>query len=121
MLAKDAFSRRGEVRFLDVREPHEFEAGHVPDSLHIPLMSLQERAGELDQDAFWVVTCQIGQRSDMAARFLRMQGFEAHNLEGGLEAWLRQGLPLAAGRDEHGRIVDGTGQVLDWLNPDPGH
>ncbi len=115
MLAKDAYEKRAIVRFLDVREQFEYDAGHVPDTEHIPLMALPERFEELDPDVTWVVTCQIGQRSDMAARFLRGRGFDAHNLDGGIEAWMFAGLPVAAGKNAEGRIVDGYGQVLDWL------
>ncbi|MFP5298748.1 MAG: rhodanese-like domain-containing protein [Actinomycetota bacterium] len=114
MLPRDAFEKRAELRFLDVREPHEYEAGHIPGSVHIPLMSLDERVGELDADQTWIVTCQIGQRSDLAARFLRVRGFEAHNLDGGLERWTTEGLPLTTDGEE-GRVADGEGHIIEWL------
>lgn len=117
MLPKDVHATLEHVRILDVREPHEYDAGHIDGSVHVPLMSLPKRASELDEDARWVVVCQIGQRSDMAARWLRVRGFDAHNLDGGLVAWLEAGLPLAL--EERAEVVDGYGKVLDWTS-DPG-
>lgn len=115
MLPKDAYEKRASVRFLDVREQFEFDAGHVPESEHVPLMTLPERFAALDTEVTWIVTCQIGQRSDMAARFLRGHGFDAHNMDGGLEAWKFAGLPIATGKDDQGRIVNGHSRILDWL------
>lgn len=114
MLPKDAFERRAGSRFLDVREPHEYAAGHIPGAVHIPLMSLKERMSELDREQTWIVSCQIGQRSDLATRFLRVQGFEAHNLDGGLERWAAEGLPLTTD-GEQGRVIDGEGRIIEWL------
>lgn len=114
MLARDAYQKRAEVRFLDVREQFEFDAGHVPGSVHIPLQSLPVRFTELDPAATWVVTCQIGQRSDLAARFLRARGIEAHNLDGGLQRWKKENLPLT-GPGSEGKVVDGTGRIIEWL------
>jgi len=93
MQAKDAYEHRDEVRFLDVRESFEFAGGHVPEALHLPLMDLPHSLEKLDTDAKWVVVCHIGQRSEMATRFLRQNGYEAQNLEGGMEAWAAAGLP----------------------------
>jgi rhodanese-related sulfurtransferase len=118
MLPKDAHAKKEEVGFLDVREPNEFQAGHIEGSLHIPLMQLPARFAELDRSGTWVVVCQVGQRSDMASRFLRGQGYDSHNLDGGLEGWLRAGLEISNGSGERGRLKDGYGRVLEWL-PQP--
>lgn len=87
---------------LDVREDDEWEAGHVEDSLHIPLMSLGERYVEVGSGQVLVV-CRSGHRSAQAADYLVQQGFDAVNLEGGLMAWHAAGRPLVTetGRPPH--------------------
>jgi rhodanese-related sulfurtransferase len=87
---------------LDVREDDEWEAGHVADSLHIPLMSLDVRYAELGSGQLLVV-CRWGHRSAHATAYLVEQGFDAVNLEGGLMAWQAAGRPLVTetGRPPH--------------------
>lgn len=88
--------RRGDAVALDVREPSEWEQGHVAGALHIPMRDLSVRGGELPVETPIVVICRSGNRSDVVARALRAGGYDAHNLDGGLKAWKREGLPLAA-------------------------
>ncbi len=87
---------------LDVREDDEWEAGHVEDSLHIPLMTLGERYTEVGSGQVLVV-CRSGHRSAHATAYLVEQGFDAVNLEGGLMAWQAAGRPLVTetGRPAH--------------------
>jgi rhodanese-related sulfurtransferase len=87
---------------IDVREDDEWEAGHVEDSLHIPLMTLGERYDEVGSGQMLVV-CRSGHRSEQAAAYLIDQGFDAVNLEGGLQAWHAAGRPLVTetGRPPH--------------------
>ena len=68
---------------LDVREPAEFSAGAIPDSVNIPLGKLRERMGELPQSKEIWVTCGVGQRAYYACRILAQHGFHACNLSGG--------------------------------------
>jgi rhodanese-related sulfurtransferase len=76
---------------LDVREPWEFQAASLPDSLPMPMGDVPSRAhAELDPDAHIVVLCHHGQRSLSVAMWLRGQGFErAQSLAGGIDAWSR--------------------------------
>jgi rhodanese-related sulfurtransferase len=76
---------------LDVREPWEFQAASMPDSLLMPMGDVTSRAhAELDPDAHIVVVCHHGQRSLSVAMWLRGQGFErAQSLAGGIDAWSR--------------------------------
>jgi rhodanese-related sulfurtransferase len=84
----------GEATAVDVRQDYEWEAGHVAGAVHIPLDQLPRRAGELDRERTLILQCRTGARSGMATAALRESGFEARNLEGGLEAWVDRGLPL---------------------------
>lgn len=78
----------GSYTLLDVRQRREYEEGHIPGALLIPLPQLSDGLGELAKDRPTVVYCAIGGRSEMAARFLIGQGFrEVYNLRGGIKAW----------------------------------
>ncbi len=77
-----------ELHLIDVREPHEFDICRLPDSLLIPLGSLEQRIAELDRSWDIVVMCRSGIRSAKAVKFLREAGFEqVENLKGGILAW----------------------------------
>ena len=83
---------------LDVREQDEWDAGHAPGAVHIPLGELPARLDELpDTDAGTLaVTCRGGGRSSRAVAWLSQQGFDVANLDGGMRAWQGAGKPLVA-------------------------
>ena len=110
MRPKEARERSDEFTFLDVREWYEWDAGTVAGAIHIPIRQLRERIGEVPRDKPVVAVCQIGQRSALAAEFLTRNGFEAHNLEGGVEAWVADGYELVSETGDAGVIVDGWAQ-----------
>lgn len=70
--------------FLDVRNPSEFEGDHVDNAVNIPLHDLRERLDELPKDRPILVYCRVGQRGYYATRMLRIKGFDAYNLSGGM-------------------------------------
>ncbi|AXT86382.1 sulfurtransferase [Aeromicrobium sp. A1-2] len=84
-----------ELAVLDVREDHEWAAGHIAGATHIPLGQLQARVGELDPSARTVVVCHLGGRSARATEWLHAQGHDVVNLAGGMEAWEQAGRPVA--------------------------
>jgi rhodanese-related sulfurtransferase len=90
---------------LDVRQDDEWRAGHVPGSLHIPLMELGRRYVEMPQAAQTLVVCRVGSRSAYAAGFLIQRGIDAVNLEGGLVAWLGAGRALVADGDRRPTVL----------------
>jgi rhodanese-related sulfurtransferase len=83
---------------LDVREQDEWDAGHAPGAVHIPLGELPSRLGELpDTDAGTLaVACRGGGRSSRAVAWLSQQGFDVANLDGGMKAWQGAGKQLVA-------------------------
>ena len=85
----DAAARGAErVQLVDVREPHEFGAGHLAGAVSIPLGTLERRLPELAREATIVFVCRSGARSAQAAALAARQGVpRAANLEGGLLAW----------------------------------
>jgi molybdopterin/thiamine biosynthesis adenylyltransferase/rhodanese-related sulfurtransferase len=72
---------------LDVREQSEYASTRIEGSQLIPLLQLQANLKHLPKDQTIVVYCQTGGRSLMAVGMLRMQGFDAKNLSGGIKAW----------------------------------
>jgi len=72
---------------LDVREHQEFAIGHVEGANNIPLHSLRGRMNELPRDRQMLVYCAVGQRSYYASRALRLNGFPARNVSGGMKIY----------------------------------
>jgi rhodanese-related sulfurtransferase len=86
---------RDAAQLVDVREPYEREAGRIPgDSAHIELDRLTEEAATIERDRPVVFYCRTGSRSALAAEAFSAAGYDAHNLDGGLKAWVADGLPL---------------------------
>jgi rhodanese-related sulfurtransferase len=96
---------RDDLFLLDVREPQEWRAGHVDGSTHIPMGHLGVRQEELPADQPIVCICRSGQRSATVTSALAGAGYEAHNLEGGLLAWVEARLPLVTDEGEAGTVV----------------
>ena len=83
---------RDGAQLVDVREPYERDAGRIPDdSAHIELDRLTDEAGSIDRERPVVFYCRTGQRSAMAAQAFAAAGWDAHNLDGGLQAWVADG------------------------------
>jgi NADPH-dependent 2,4-dienoyl-CoA reductase/sulfur reductase-like enzyme/rhodanese-related sulfurtransferase len=68
---------------VDVRDPDEYAAGHVPGAMNLPLPQLRARWAELPRDRPLACCCGVGQRAYYAVRFLAQQGLRAANLSGG--------------------------------------
>lgn len=79
---------------VDVREPSEFAAGHLPNARNIPVAELERRVGELPGSKPVLLCCATGVRSGRAAATLGKDGRQVFNLAGGLKAWREAGLPL---------------------------
>ena len=77
---------------LDVRTDGEWAEGRIPGAVHIPMDQLM---GRIDEVADRVVcVCAVGARSGRVAEYLKAQGHQAVNLDGGLYAWVDAGLPV---------------------------
>lgn len=83
------------LQIVDVREAGEWRGGRIPGSIHIPLGQLGQRVGELDPQTRVVAVCRTGNRSTWATMALQNAGFsDVVNLDGGVVAWARAGLPI---------------------------
>lgn len=110
-----------EYQLLDVRQPGEYEQGHLAEARLIPIKELPERLAELDPDKPVLVYCAVGGRSRAAAQYLNGQGYnEVYNLSGGIKAWHGrqavgpelQGLELLGPETDYGNSL-GMGYALE--------
>ncbi len=88
---------REEAVVVDVRETHEWSAGHIPDAKHIALGQLGKHLSELEKFKArpLILCCASGNRSMSACHTLKKAGFErVFNLSGGIGAWTDAGLPV---------------------------
>jgi hydroxyacylglutathione hydrolase len=86
-----------DVHVLDVRSESEWQEGHIPNAIHVPLGYVEDRLAEIPADRRLVVHCQAGTRSAIAASVLQRAGrTDVVNLIGGLDAWQAAQLPLVA-------------------------
>jgi rhodanese-related sulfurtransferase len=90
---------------LDVRRADEWEAGHAPEAVFLPLDELGDRYTELPTDRPIVVICKVGGRSARAAEALVGAGYEAVNLAGGMKAWVAEGLACVTDAGEPGVVA----------------
>jgi rhodanese-related sulfurtransferase len=96
----------GDAVLLDVREPYEWQAGHAPRAVHLPLSALAAGAGlpEAAQARPLIVICRSGNRSRQAAELLAARGAVAVDVIGGMRDWAVVGLPVV-------NIAGGNGTI----------
>ncbi|MGL4176584.1 MAG: rhodanese-like domain-containing protein [Dermatophilaceae bacterium] len=85
---------------LDIREQDEWDRGHAPTAVHVPMSELPARVDELtpflDRDGPLVITCRSGGRVQRVMPWLAQQGYDVANLDGGMRAWHAAGKPMVA-------------------------
>ena len=99
----DKLRSEKDVVLLDVRTPEEFEAGHLPGAMNLPIADeeFDEKLADLDKDKTYLVHCAKGVRSERACRKMSKLDFKAlYDLAGGLEAWKNAGKPVEKGATE---------------------
>jgi rhodanese-related sulfurtransferase len=90
---------------LDVREDDEWNAGHAPDAVHVPMTELAARLDELPDAAPLYVICRSGGRSARVTEYLNANGWDAVNVAGGMSGWERSGRPLVAETDAAPTVI----------------
>lgn len=79
---------------IDVREVGEYQSGHVPSAINIPLSVLPARLADAPPADVLYLICRSGARSADATRQFTAAGRQATNVAGGTLAWVDAGLPL---------------------------
>jgi rhodanese-related sulfurtransferase len=90
---------------LDVREQDEWDAGHAPQALHIPMSELAGRLEELPADQDVYVICRSGGRSARVAAYLNGNGWDATNVDGGMQSWESAGKPLVSDSQAEPQVI----------------
>ncbi|HKR65187.1 MAG TPA: molybdopterin-synthase adenylyltransferase MoeB, partial [Thermoanaerobaculia bacterium] len=76
---------------IDVREPYEWNVGHIEGAVHIPMQQIPQRLAEIPRDRDVVMICRVGGRSENARRYLAQNGYtRVKNLIGGMQRWARE-------------------------------
>ena len=96
----------GGATVIDVRDPDEYEAGHIAGARHVPLERLSAETAGGEPNGQVVFYCRSGDRSTSAAEAFAASGWDAHNIAGGLTAWAEEGLPL---EPEDGQVAERSG------------
>ncbi len=92
---KETFEAADTHQLIDVREVDEYEAGHLPDAVNIPMSEFQARSDEIAMDKPLVLVCASGARSGMVAEFMTASGHDdVYNLIDGTKGWMKRGLPI---------------------------
>jgi adenylyltransferase/sulfurtransferase len=79
-----------DVVLIDVREPYEWETGHVPQATHIPMREVPTRLDDIPRDKEVVMICRSGGRSERVRQYLEQMGYtRVKNLVGGMQRWAR--------------------------------
>jgi rhodanese-related sulfurtransferase len=95
----------GDAVLLDVREQHEWDAGHAPQARHLAMSELADRISEIPPDAAVICICHAGGRSAAVSDALTRAGFNALNVEGGMAAWEAGGLPVIDHAGNPGAVI----------------
>jgi hydroxyacylglutathione hydrolase len=89
---RDEMDRRKDLFVLDVRQPREWAAGHIPGASHIAGAEISDRLAEVPKGRPLAIICGSGYRSSAVASLLRNRGHnEVYNVLGGMRAWRRSG------------------------------
>jgi len=95
---KKEISKNPKPIILDVRQPYEYQGGHIQGAKLIPLGELSSKMNLLPKNQEIICVCQSGSRSSSAARHLLSAGYNVKNMQGGMDLWLRSGLPVSRGQ-----------------------
>ena len=103
----DLASLPDDAVLVDVREQNEWDAGHAPNAVHLPMADVP---GSLDllpdtDEGTVVVVCRSGGRSSRVVAWLVQQGFDVANLPGGMRAWQAAGRPMEAAGGAQPRVL----------------
>ncbi|MDO4431726.1 MAG: rhodanese-like domain-containing protein [Aerococcaceae bacterium] len=76
------------LNIIDVRTVEQFEAGHVPSAMSVPLDELEQSIDQLDKEKEYYVMCQLGIKSQKASELLAAKGYKVVNVDGGAKDWV---------------------------------
>jgi rhodanese-related sulfurtransferase len=93
---KELLEKESAIKFIDVREWHEYVAGHIPGVPLIPMQQIPAHMEKLPKEDTYVFICRSGNRSHLVSKFLQQNGYErVINFNGGMLSWrgpVKQGM-----------------------------
>lgn len=89
----DALAAAPDPTLIDVREPDEYQRGHIDGAVNIPLGDLADRMEQIPEGHPVYVICHSGKRSAQGAQILTEHGFDAVSIRGGMSEWEASGHP----------------------------
>ena len=95
----------GGAVLIAIRELNEWQAGHAPMAVHIPMSALGSGLSQLDKNAPTIFICRSGRRSDSAVAALVGAGYNAINLLGGMQAWQQAGGSVVRDDSTPGMVI----------------
>lgn len=90
---------------VDVREDDEWNAGHAPAAVHLPMGEIAERLDELPEVSPLYVICRVGGRSARVTEYLNSAGWDAVNVSDGMVGWERAGRAMTAETGAAPRVI----------------
>lgn len=94
-----------DAALLDVREDDEWQAGHAPGAVHIPMGEVAARLDEVPDASPVYVVCRAGGRSARVTQYLNANGWDAVNIAGGMDGWARAGRPMESETGEAPTVI----------------
>ncbi len=94
----------GATVLLDVREQDEWDQGHAPGAVHMPLGEVSARLDEIDPDAEVYVVCRQGGRAVRVCQYLNQYGRDVIFVRDGMVGWQQAGRPLVAADGTEGSV-----------------
>jgi len=95
-----------DIQLVDCREQYEWDAGRIEGAIHLPMNDILAGAGsDLDPEKPVAVICRSGNRSELASLMLQARGLDAHNVQGGMEAWDAAGYEYSAPDGSPGHVA----------------
>ena len=88
--AEELLSKLSKVQLIDIREPYEYQDGHIEGSINIPMGDFLEKLDELSRTKQIIIYCNTGRRSKPVVYMLKkLHNISAYNLEGGYKNFLK--------------------------------
>lgn len=113
--ARRLLEKHPDIFLIDVRQPDEYEKGHIPGALLIPLPELPDKLSELRSDKDIVTYCRLGRRSFAAAQLIADElGIEVFTIDGGIMAW--DGLVAKGDIEEGFKLLEGLKEPEEFVN-----
>lgn len=98
--ARELIAREGSARILDLRPQEEFAGGHITRAENVDPDDLDSAMTDLSKEEPVIVVCADGERSGEVAAKLRDEGLNAASIQGGMDSWMSDKLPIQPREDQ---------------------